>query len=41
MIDPVIGWFYMVAITDKTASNVANVIELTWFTSYPPPKNII
>ena len=41
MIDPVIGWLEMAAITYNTIANVVNVAELTWFTKYSLPQNII
>ena len=41
MIDPVTGWFEMAQITNKTAANVADVAEKTWFTRYPLPQKLI
>ena len=41
MIDPVTGWFEMAQINNKTAAEVANVAELTWFTRYPYPTKVI
>ena len=41
MIDPVTGWFEMAQILNKTAAEVANVAEETWFTCYPYPQRVI
>ena len=41
MIDPVTGWFEMVQINYKTAAEVANIVELTWFKCYPYPVRTI
>mgnify|MGYP005753024869 CR=1 FL=1 len=41
MIDPATGWFEIVPIRNKTAIEVANQAELTWFTRYPWPTKII
>ena len=41
MIDPVTGWFEMTQIHNKTAAEVADVAEKTWFTRYPYPNNIV
>ena len=38
MIDPDTGWFEMAQITNKTAAEVADITEKTWFTCYPPPQ---
>ena len=35
MIDPVTGWFEMMQINNKTAAEVVDVAEKTWFTYYP------
>jgi hypothetical protein len=40
MIDPVIGWFEMAEIPDKTAAVVADIAEKMWFTRYPLPQKI-
>jgi transposase InsO family protein len=40
MIDPVTGWFEMTEIANKTAAEVANIAEKTWFTRYPFPQRI-
>jgi hypothetical protein len=41
MIDPATSWFEIVAIPNKTAFEVANLAEITWFTCYPWPTQII
>ena len=41
MIDPATSWFEIVAIESKEALEVANAAELTWFTRYPWPNQII
>jgi hypothetical protein len=41
MIDPVTGWFEMAQIENKTAANVADIAEKTWFTRYPIPQKLI
>ena len=41
MIDPATGWFEMKEIKDKTAINVADVVEQTWLTRYPWPTQIV
>jgi transposase InsO family protein len=40
MIDPATGWFEMAQIPNKTAAEVANICELTWFTRYPLPQRL-
>ena len=40
MIDPVTGWFEMTEIANKTAAEVADIAEKTWFTRYPLPQRI-
>jgi hypothetical protein len=40
MIDPVTGWFKMQQIPNKTAAEVADIAEKTWFTRYPLPQKI-
>jgi hypothetical protein len=40
MIDPVTGWFEMAPIPNKTAAEVADIAERTWFTRYPLPQKI-
>ena len=41
MIDPATGWFEIVPIRNKTALEVANQAEMTWFSRYPWPTKII
>ena len=41
MIDPVTGWFEMAQIPNKTAAEVADIAEKTWFTRYPLPQQIV
>ena len=41
MIDPVTGWFEMAQIKDKTAAQVADTAERTWFTRYPYPNKVV
>jgi transposase InsO family protein len=40
MIDPATGWFEMEQISNKTAAEVADICETTWFTRYPLPQRI-
>jgi transposase InsO family protein len=40
MIDPATGWFEMQQIKNKTAAEVADICEKTWFTRYPLPQRI-
>jgi hypothetical protein len=40
MIDPATGWFEMEQISNKTAGEVADICETTWFTRYPLPQRI-
>ena len=41
MIDPVTGWFEMAQINNKTAAEVADIAEKTWFTRYPYPNKLV
>ena len=41
MIDPATGWFEMAQITNKTAAEIADITEKTWFTRYPLPQRIV
>ncbi len=41
MIDPATGWFEMAPILNKTAAEIADIAEKTWFTRYPLPQKII
>ena len=40
MIDPATGWFEMKLLKEKSAINVANLVEQTWLTRYPWPQEI-
>jgi IS30 family transposase len=40
MTDPATGWFKMQQIENKTAAEVADICEKTWFTRYPFPQRI-
>jgi hypothetical protein len=41
MIDPATSWFEIMAIENKTALEVANAAETTWFSRYPWPTQIV
>ena len=41
MIDPLTGWFEMAQINNKTAAEVADITEKTWFTRYSCPNKAI
>ena len=41
MIDPTTGWFEMAQIPNKTAAEIADINEKTWFTRYPLPQRIV
>jgi RNase H-like domain found in reverse transcriptase/Integrase zinc binding domain len=41
MIDPATSWFEIVAINNKTAMEIANLVETQWLTRYPWPTQII
>ena len=41
MINPATGWFEMAQIPDKTATEIADITEKTWFTRYPLPQCIM
>ena len=41
MIYPVIGWFEMAQIPNKTAAEIADITKKTWFTRYPLPQQIV
>ena len=41
MIDPATGWFEMAQITNKTAADIVDITEKTWFTRYPLPQQIV
>ena len=40
MIDPATSWFEMRQITNKSAINIANLVEQTWLSRYPWPRRI-
>ena len=40
MIDPVTGWFDVIAIPDKNAHTVMEAFNNTWLTRYPRPQHI-
>ena len=41
MIDPATEWFEIAEIPSKQADQVANVLEQTWFSRYPLPRQVI
>ena len=41
MIDPATGWFEMAQIPNKTAAEIADITEKTWFTHCPLPQRIL
>ena len=41
MINPATGWFKMTQIPNKTAAEIADVTEKTWFNHYPLPQWIV
>ena len=41
MIDPATVWFEMAQIPNKTAAEIADIPEKTWFTRYPLPQRIV
>ena len=41
MIYPTTGWFEMAQIPNKTAAEIADIPEKTWFTRYPLPQRIV
>ena len=41
MIDPATGWFEIVAIPNKQADEISNLLEQTWLVRYPWPQNVI
>ena len=41
MINPATGWFEMAQILNKTAIEIADITEKTWFTCYPLPQRIV
>ena len=38
MINPATGWFEMAKMPNKTAAEIADIAEKTWFTRYPLPQ---
>ena len=41
MIDCAKGWFKMTQIPNKTAAEIADITEKTWFTRYQLPQRIV
>ena len=41
MIDPTTGFSKMAQIPNKTAADIADIAEKTWFTRYPLPQRIL
>ena len=41
MVDPATGWFKMAQIPNKTAAEIPDITEKTWFTGYPLPQRIV
>ena len=41
MIDPATVWFVMAQIPNKTAAEIADITEKTWFNRYPLPQRIM
>ena len=41
MINPATGWLEMAQITNKMATEIADITEKTWFTRYPLPQRIV
>ena len=41
MIDPAKDWFEMAQIPNKTAAEIADITEKTWFSRYPLPQRIV
>ena len=41
MINPATGWFDMAQIHNKTAAEIADITEKTWFTRNPLPQRIV
>ena len=41
MINPATGWFEMAQIPNKTAADIADITEKTWFNRYPLPQRIV
>ena len=41
MIDPATGWFEIAEVPSKKADDIANVLEMTWFSRYPWPVEVV
>ena len=41
MIDPATGWFEIVQVPNRQADDISNLLELTWFTRYPWPTEVV
>ena len=41
MTNPATGCFEMAKITNKTAAEISDITEKTWFTHYPLPQQIV
>ena len=41
IINPETGWFEMAQISSKTAAEIADITEKSWFTRYPLPQRIV
>ena len=41
MMDPATGWSEMAQIPNKTAAEIADISEKTWFNFYPLPQQIV
>ena len=41
MIYPATGWFEMAQIPNKTAEEISDITDKTWFTRYPLPQKIM
>ena len=41
MIDPATGWFEIAKIPTKTAAEIVDITEKTWFTRYRLPQRIV
>ena len=41
IINPATGWFETAQLPNKTAAEIADITEKTWFTRYPLPQQIV
>ena len=41
MIDPATGWFDIAEVPSRCADDVSNILEMTWFTRYPWPTEVV